>query len=188
MADDPGAACALSSEDAPHVSSVVFLSGPIGAGKTTIAQELIAIWSGPLVYIEGDKFWSFLVRRKDGDQREDFRLLMRAITAASLPFARSGYDVLLDFSVPPPFLKVALAILKDMPLDYVLLRPSLAVCAARARDRQHGKITKYDRGFYALFDAADHHTIADDDADAASMAQQIRAGLAANRFRVSTAA
>ncbi len=37
--------------------SVVMLSGPVGAGKTTVARELVAISPAPLSYIEGDALW-----------------------------------------------------------------------------------------------------------------------------------
>jgi uridine kinase len=77
------------------------LSGPIGAGKTTVARELIPMLRGQISYIEGDTFWSFIAKTGNQDRREDFRVIMRAMTAAALPFARSGYDVLLDFSIPP---------------------------------------------------------------------------------------
>jgi adenylate kinase family enzyme len=42
--------------------SVVMLSGPIGAGKTTVARELVAISPAPLCYIEGDTFWSLFAK------------------------------------------------------------------------------------------------------------------------------
>ena len=38
------------------MGTVIMLSGPVGAGKTTVARELIAIMPGPLSYIEGDAF------------------------------------------------------------------------------------------------------------------------------------
>jgi hypothetical protein len=107
----------------------------------------------PLAYIDGDQFWSFLVKRAEGDRREDFRAIMRAMTSAAGSFTRTGYDVLLDFSIPPPFLPTARRILRDAPLDYVVLRPPLEICEARARDRAEGRIANYDRGFYALFAA-----------------------------------
>jgi chloramphenicol 3-O-phosphotransferase len=169
------------------LSGVIVLSGPIGAGKTTVCRELVALWSGPLVYIEGDKFWLFLAKRKEGDRREDFRILMRSMTAAAVPFARSGYEVLLDFSVPPAFLRTAVAILKEVPIDFVLLRPSLAVCESRSLGRQEGKIANYDRGFYSLFDGADRHCVTDDEADAKSLAHRVLSGLRAGQFRVDSA-
>jgi chloramphenicol 3-O-phosphotransferase len=129
------------------------LSGPIGAGKTAVSKELIGLLSGPLATIEGDQFWRFLVKRAEGDRREGFRVIMRAMTSAAGSFVRTGYDVLLDFSIPPAFLPIAQKILRDAPLSYIVLRPPLEICAARARDRAEGKIMKYDRGFYAMFAA-----------------------------------
>ncbi|WP_158926414.1 AAA family ATPase [Acidisphaera sp. S103] len=168
------------------MGTVIMLSGPIGAGKTTVARELIAILPEPLSYIEGDTFWSFIKKTKAGDRRENFRIIMRAMTAATLPFARSGYDVLLDFSIPPAFLNTARVILKDVPLDYVLLRPSQAVCEARATGRAEGKIVDYTpyRDFYALFEGADRYTLQDDEAEAPIVASRIREALGAGAFRV----
>jgi chloramphenicol 3-O-phosphotransferase len=140
---------------------VTILSGPIGAGKTAVSKELIALWSGPLASIEGDQFWPFLVQRAEGDRREDSRVIMRAMTSAAGSLTRTGYDVLLDFSIPPAFLPTAQKILRDAPLHYIVLRPPLEVCAARARDRAEAKITKYDRGFYALFAAEEGPVVSD---------------------------
>lgn len=64
---------------------------------------------------------------------------MRALTAAAVPFAKSGDGVLLDFSVPPDFLETAKKIVKDVPLDLVVLRPSLNICDTRARERTEGE-------------------------------------------------
>lgn len=163
---------------------VLMLSGPIGAGKSTVAQELVTLWAGPLVSIEGDTFWPFLVKRKEKDRREDFRLIMRSMTASAVPFARAGYDVLLDFSIPPAFLKTARAILKEIPLAFVMLRPRLAVCADRALRRLEGRTTHYDQGFYDLFAGIDTHTISEEEADPKSLATKILMDLESGQFRV----
>jgi Mg-chelatase subunit ChlI len=162
------------------------LSGPVGAGKTRVARELIALLPGPLTCIEGDTFWPFIAKAETRSAREIFPVLMRAMTAAALPFARSGFDVLLDFSIPPNFLDTARKILKEVPLDFVVLRPSVAVCEARAAGRAEGKIADYApyREFYALFDGAERYTISDDEADAAALAARIRERLSAGKFRV----
>ena len=169
------------------MGSVIMLSGPVGAGKTTVARELIARLPEPLSYIEGDTFWSFIAKAEKRSRIENFPVIMRAMTAAALPFARSGFDVLIDFSIPPEFLATARKILKEVALDYVVLRPSLAACEARAAGRSEGKIADYAayREFYLLFDAAEHYTIRDEGADAAALAARIREGLSAGRFRVS---
>src|SRR5579863_659205 len=134
--------------------SVTMLSGPIGAGKTTVARELLTLLSGPVSYIEGDTFWSFINKPHSRDPREMFHVIMRAMTAATIPLARSGYEVVLDFSVPPHFLDTARKILKEVPLNSVVLRPSLAVCEARAGARAEARIADYapHRDFYALFE------------------------------------
>lgn len=166
--------------------SVIFLSGPIGAGKTAVAQELLPLLPAPLSYIEGDTFWSFI--KKDGERgpRDTFPVLVRSMTAATVPLARSGFQVLIDFSIPPAFVDTARKILKEVPFDFVLLRPSLPVCVKRASTRELGPITEYERlkDFYALFEKASIEPICDDHADPASLARQIAAGLKEGRFRV----
>jgi chloramphenicol 3-O-phosphotransferase len=167
------------------MAGVTILSGPIGAGKTAVSKELIALWAAPLAYIEGDQFWPFLVKRADGDRREDFRVIMRAMTSAAGSLARTGYDVLLDFSIPPAFLPGAQKILRDAPLNYIVLRPPLELCAARVRDRAEGKITKYDRGFYGMFDADARFTaVSKNDESLKAIAETLYAGLKEGSFRV----
>jgi hypothetical protein len=167
------------------VAGVTILAGPIGAGKTALSKELIALWSAPLAYIERDQFWPFLVKRAQGDRREDLRVIMRAMTSAAGSLARTGHDMLLDFSVPPPFVLAAQKILRDAPLDYIVLRPSLEICAAHARDRTAGKITKYDRGFYALFAADSRHVVAPDNCESPkAIAEILRTDLKQGSFRV----
>lgn len=166
--------------------SVIFLSGPIGAGKTTVAQELLELLPAPLSYIEGDTFWSFI--RKDGERgmRDNFPVLVRSMTAASIPLARSGFRVLIDFSIPPAYVETARRILKEVPFDFVLLRPSLQVCVERAASRETGAITNLARlkDFYALFEETNLEPICDDNSDPVSLARRIVEGLNQGRFRV----
>lgn len=165
---------------------VLMLSGPVAAGKTTVARELVALWPAPLCYIEGDAFWSLFAKPDARSRREQFRLLMRSLTAAAVPLARGGYDVLLDFSFPLDFLDTARKILKEIPLDFVLLKPSLAICEQRAAARPEGTIPDYSqyRDFYAMFEGLPKHEITDDRSDAVSTARRIREGLDQGIFRL----
>ena len=166
--------------------SVIFLSGPIGAGKTAVAQELLQLLPAPLSFIEGDTFWSFIRKEGERGMRDNFSVLVRSMTAAAVPLARSGFRVLIDFSIPPAFADTARKILKEVPFDFVLLRPSLQVCVERASTRETGAITDYERlkNFYALFEGGCIEPICDDHADPASLARRIAEGLNEGLFRV----
>lgn len=172
------------------MGSIVLLSGPVGAGKTTIAASLVEISPAPLACIEGDRFWPFFAKPAPNQTRPElFRIAMRAMTLAALPFAREGYQAIVDFSIPPWFLPTARAIAASrdgVPLHYVMLRPSEPICAARAAARAHGTIADYStyHDFYKMFAGADPHTIADDTSPATSVAARIRAGLDADIFRL----
>jgi len=100
--------------------------------------------------------------------------------------ARGGYEVLLDFSFPLSFIETARKIVKEIPLDFVILRPSIATCEKRAATRAEGKIADYNvyRDFYTMFEGLPKHEIDDEDADAESIARRIRAGLDKGAFRL----
>jgi gluconate kinase len=166
--------------------SVIFLSGPIGAGKTTVAQHLLPLLSAPLSYIEGDVFWSFIKQPGERGMRDNFPVLVRSMTAAAAPLARSGFLVVIDFSIPPAFIDTARKILKEIPFDFVLLRPSVEVCIARASSREIGAITDQARmqNFYSLFEEGKIDPICDDHAAPDFLAQQIAEGLKQGRFRI----
>ena len=166
--------------------SVIFLSGPIGAGKTAVAKLLLPLLSAPLCYIEGDTFWSFIKKDADRGSGDNFPVLVRSMTAAALPFARSGFRVLIDFSIPPTFVDTARKILKEVPFDFVLLRPSFEVCSERAASRREGAITDQVmlKNFYTLFEKGRVEPICDDNADPESLARRIADGLNQGRFRM----
>jgi len=169
--------------------SILLLSGPVGAGKTAIAVELAALTPGPTVRIEGDDFWFFIVRSGPANTRyRGFQMVMRAMTAAAVEYARDGYEVILDFSIPPWFVDKLkpLADRAGVTLSFVVVRPSLAVCEARAAARPEGTIADYGpyRELYNDFDAFAADTLSDDAADAATMARRIRAGVDAGAFLV----
>ncbi|MGH9493562.1 MAG: phosphotransferase-like protein [Candidatus Sulfotelmatobacter sp.] len=104
-------------------------------------------------------------------RKRNFRTIMTSMTAAAIAYAVAGYHVIIDFSIPPWFLDTARRIAKarDVPLDFVVLRPSEKVCAERAASRSEGRIAGYEayRELYASFDAGERYIIRDDKSNAA---------------------
>ncbi len=171
------------------MKSIILMSGPVGAGKTTVARELLPRLPGPTAYIEGDRFWSFVVKGSAPRSPKHFKMVMTSMMAAAVPYALYGHDVVVDFSIPPWFLDTARAIaaVKQVPLHYIVLRPSARVCASRAAARSEGTIPDYGpfQEFYASFGEATLNLIQDDECDADAMSARIAQGLEAGAFRVS---
>jgi chloramphenicol 3-O-phosphotransferase len=169
------------------MGSVLIVSGPVGAGKTTVCRELIASASGPTAYIEGDWFWTYIVKpAAQQSPPERFRMIMRAMLAAARHYARDGYGAIVDFSIPPWYLDAVRALLKGCDCSYVVLRPSEAICASRAAARSEGTIPAYEpyRELYRAFAGFERNTIANDDSDPALVAASIWEGLRAGAFRI----
>ena len=167
---------------------VLIVSGPVGAGKTTVCRELIATAAGPTAYIEGDRFWTFIAKPSTRQSApESFRMIMRAMLAAARHYQRDGYVVIVDFSIPPWYLDAVGALLKGCDYSYVVLRPTEATCASRAAARSEGTIAEYEpyRELYRAFEIFERNTLSADDSDPADVAASIWEGLRANAFRMS---
>ena len=165
--------------------SIVILTGPVGAGKTSIAHELLASSPGPAAYIEGDVFWSFIAKQPRRPLRgEQFKMIMRAMLASARHYARDGYETIVDFTIPPWYLEAVRALLTGKPFHYAIVRPSLAVCAARAAARSAGTISDYTeyRELYTDFNGFEAAMIADDTATPPEIADRVRAGIHAGTF------
>ena len=90
--------------------------------------------------------------------------------------------------MPPWWLETAKAIAgaREVPLHYVALCPSEAVCAARAASRAAGTIKDYSpyHPLYVDFDKDELTVIRDDFSDPAALAARIAAGVASGEFLI----
>jgi len=168
---------------------IIILSGPVGAGKSTVAKDLISYSQGAVAYIEGDTFWSFITKgATDRNRHQNFKMIMISMVAAAMPYALNGYEVILDFSIPPWFIENIKKVvrLKEIPLDYIVLCPSEAVCIARAAQRAAGTIDDYTpyHDLYLSFDEAKANMISDDTSGSPETAKRIRKGIDAGQFRI----
>jgi predicted kinase len=120
--------------------SLLILSGPPGAGKTTVGK-IIASKSARSACISSDWFWTTIVNGRippwQGAADDQNRAMVRSATAAGVRMANAGFTTVLDGIFGPWHfepLKDELTVCK-VPVNYVVLRPDGDTCLTRAQTR-----------------------------------------------------
>jgi uncharacterized damage-inducible protein DinB/chloramphenicol 3-O-phosphotransferase len=142
---------------------VTVLSGPSGAGKTTVAALLAADATRPTVNLTTDTFYAavatgYVPPYLDGSAHQN-TVVIDAVVAAAATYARGGYDVVVDGVVGaaflPPFRRAAAR--GGWDLRYVVLRPALEVTLARGTGRAAPELRDEAalRSIHAIFDDLD---------------------------------
>jgi len=141
------------------MGSLLVVTGPPGAGKSTVARELAQTMS-PSVLVEGDTFFGFLASDAIEPWRTEAHAQNQVVTEASAiatgRFA-ADYDTVFDGIVGPWFLPTFTNAVGLVTFDYVILLPPVEICVSRVKSRErHGFSDEAaTRQMHAQFDEAE---------------------------------
>jgi cytidylate kinase len=174
------------------VNELVVVTGPPGAGKSSVSEELAKRWK-PSALVPGDTFFGMI---KQGyvlpwlpQARNQNTVIIEAAAAAAgrlCEFCAVVYEGV----VGPWFLGAFLRVSGLADLHYVVLLPPLDVCIERVHTRVDHGFTDMSvtRDMYRQFAAApvdSRHLINESDRNPATLAELIDGRLAGGTFRYS---
>ncbi|MFC7491127.1 MULTISPECIES: AAA family ATPase [unclassified Knoellia] len=120
---------------------VVVLSGPPGAGKSTVAAALARGYERS-VHLHTDDFWHSITAGSIppylAEAHEQNETVLRVVAMAAFGYAEGGYTVVVDGVVGPWMLRhfeLPLRHGRETVTHYVVLRPARHTTLARARAR-----------------------------------------------------
>jgi predicted ABC-type ATPase len=124
------------------MSELIVVTGPPGAGKSTVAEALVTGFT-PSALVPGDDFFGFLrAGRIDPwlpESQAQNEAITRAAAAAAGRLTAGGYVVVFDGMVGPWFLPTFADAAGAVRLHYAVLMPSEQCCRNRvATRRDHG--------------------------------------------------
>jgi tRNA uridine 5-carbamoylmethylation protein Kti12 len=122
--------------------SVLILTGPPGAGKTT-AGAVLGERFPRAVHLEADLFFSFIrsghIEPWKPESHEQNRVVMRIVAEAAAGYAAAGYFTIVDgIVIPGWFLEPLRDALREAGhrVAFAVLRAPLPVCLGRLRERE----------------------------------------------------
>ncbi len=124
----------------PGMGSLLVITGPPGAGKSTVARILAGRFESS-VLVDGDSFFAFVARGATPpwlpESSVQNEIVTQAAAAAAGRYAAGGYVTVYDGVVGPWFLETFTAATGLARLNYLVLLPSVQRCVERVQSR-HG--------------------------------------------------
>jgi predicted ABC-type ATPase len=176
------------------MTPLVVVTGPPGAGKSTVARVLGGRFE-PSVVVEGDAFFAFLARGAISpwlpESHAQNEIVTEAAARAAGRYATGGFTTTYDGIVGPWFLPTFASATGLPALEYVVLLPSVQVCVERVVSRSdHGfndvNATRKMHDEFASAVLDQRHLVVNPPGDAAEVADLIERGLQTGRFRYDT--
>ena len=153
------------------MGSLLVVTGPPGAGKSTVCAALAAR-AEPSVLVDGDAFFAFIARGAltpwlPGSEHQN-ETVTRAAGAATGRFVAGGYDTIYDGIVGWWYLPTFAAAVGVARLDYVVLMPSADTCVRNVLERTGHRFSDAEatRKMHVEFERAevdDRHLVRIDD-------------------------
>ncbi|MFC7340157.1 AAA family ATPase [Saccharopolyspora griseoalba] len=179
------------------LAPVVLLTGPPGAGKSTIAP-LLADELDPSVHLHADDFWACIrtgaVLPYLPEAQRQNEVVIDVLVGAAFGYAAGGYHVIVDGVVGPWFLELfrVAARAAGRPLHYAVLRPQEQEVVRRATGRtaentltEPEPVREMHRQFSDLGEL-EHHVLDSTDLAPRATADRLLLGIARGAFRLGT--
>lgn len=179
-----------------RVPPVVLLTGPPGAGKSTVAARF-ARGHHKAVHLHTDDFWHYIVSGAippyEADSHTQNKTVMTVIATAAFGYAAGGYLTVADGIVGPWMLdhfRAQARLHPDIPLHYLVLRPGRAIALARAQGRDNARALVDEAPIIKMWNEfadlgqLEEHVLDTSNEDEASTERRVAAAIEAGQARL----